>query len=69
MAAAVQTELDRVWGEWENPYLTMAPDFEAEILASFGALAERGFIERRLRSIHWCPTDRTALALAEITAR
>ena len=55
-----------VWGEWENPYLTMAPGFEAEILESFGALAERGFIERRLRSIHWCPTDRTALALAEI---
>ena len=55
-----------VWGEWENPYLTMAPGFEAEILSSFGALAARGFIERRLRSIHWCPTDRTALALAEI---
>jgi isoleucyl-tRNA synthetase len=55
-----------VWGEWENPYLTMAPGFEAEILASFGALAGRGFVERRLRSIHWCPTDRTALALAEI---
>ncbi len=55
-----------VWGEWENPYLTMAPAFEAEILESFAALAERGFIQRRLRSIHWCPTDRTALALAEI---
>jgi len=55
-----------VWGEWENPYLTMAHGFEAEILESFGALAKQGFVERRLRSIHWCPTDRTALALAEI---
>ena len=55
-----------VWGEWENPYLTMAHGFEAEILESLGALAAKGFIERRLRSIHWCPTDRTALALAEI---
>jgi isoleucyl-tRNA synthetase len=44
----------------------MAKAFEAEILESFGELARRGFIERRLRSIHWCPTDRTALALAEI---
>jgi isoleucyl-tRNA synthetase len=55
-----------VWGDWENPYLTMAPAFEAEIIESFAVLARRGFVERRLRSIHWCPTDRTALALAEI---
>lgn len=54
------------WGEWENPYLTMDPAFEAEILASFAVLAERGFVQRGQRSIHWCPTDRTALAEAEI---
>jgi isoleucyl-tRNA synthetase len=55
-----------VWGEWENPYLTMDHAFEAAILDSFAALAERGFIQRGQRSIHWCPTDRTALAEAEI---
>ena len=55
-----------VWGEWENPYLTMDHGFEAAILESFAALAARGFIQRGLRSIHWCPTDRTALAEAEI---
>jgi isoleucyl-tRNA synthetase len=55
-----------IWGAWDDPYLTMAPAFEAEILRSFAALAARGFVQRRLRSIHWCPTDRTALALAEI---
>jgi len=55
-----------VWGEWETPYLTMDTGFEAAILESFAALAERGFIQRGLRSIHWCPTDRTALAEAEI---
>jgi isoleucyl-tRNA synthetase len=55
-----------VWGEWDNPYLTMDHGFEAAILESFGALAERGFVQRGQRSIHWCPTDRTALAEAEI---
>jgi isoleucyl-tRNA synthetase len=54
------------WGEWRAPYLTMEVGFEAAILESFAALAERGFIQRGLRSIHWCPTDRTALAEAEI---
>jgi isoleucyl-tRNA synthetase len=55
-----------VWGDWEQPYLTMDPGFEASILESFAALAARGFVQRGLRSIHWCPTDRTALAEAEI---
>jgi isoleucyl-tRNA synthetase len=63
-----RTEFERlgVWGEWKAPYLTMDTGFEAAILESFAALAERGFIQRGLRSIHWCPTDRTALAEAEI---
>ncbi len=54
------------WGDWQDPYLTMAPGFEAGILEQLAILAERGFIQRGLRSIHWCPTDRTALAEAEI---
>ena len=55
-----------VWGEWEHPYLTMDHGFEAAIVESFAELAEKGFVQRGLRSIHWCPTDRTALAEAEI---
>jgi isoleucyl-tRNA synthetase len=55
-----------VWGEWERPYLTMDAAFEAEILETFATLAAAGYIQRGLRSIHWCPTDRTALAEAEI---
>ena len=55
-----------VWGEWERPYLTMDAAFEAEILETFAALAAGGYVQRGLRSIHWCPTDRTALAEAEI---
>jgi isoleucyl-tRNA synthetase len=55
-----------VWGEWQHPYLTMDAAFEAEILETFAVLAKKGLIQRGLRSIHWCPTDRTALAEAEI---
>jgi isoleucyl-tRNA synthetase len=55
-----------VWGEWSHPYLTMEPGFEAEIVDTFALLAGRGYIQRGLRAIHWCPTDRTALAEAEI---
>ena len=54
------------WGDWHRPYLTMAPEFEAEILETLSLLNQRGFIQRGKRSIHWCPTDRTALAMAEI---
>lgn len=57
------------WGDWSRPYLTMAPEFEAEILETFAALTARGFVQRGKRSIHWCPTDRTALAMAEIEYR
>ncbi|HTM58560.1 MAG TPA: class I tRNA ligase family protein, partial [Candidatus Udaeobacter sp.] len=46
--------------------LTMDRGFEAAILENFAALAAKGFIQRGQRSIHWCPTDRTALAEAEI---
>ena len=55
-----------IWGEWDHPYLTMDPGFEAAILDTFGVLVRAGFVQRGLRSIHWCPTDRTALAEAEI---
>jgi len=54
------------WGDWFRPYRTMAPEFEAEILDTLARLHARGFIQRGKRSIHWCPTDRTALAMAEI---
>ena len=63
-----RTEFERLggWGDWHRPYLTMAPAFEAEILETFSALTAKGFVQRGKRSIHWCPTDRTALAMAEI---
>jgi len=54
------------WGDWHHPYLTMAPGFEAEILETLAALAARGYVQRGKRAIHWCPTDKSALAMAEI---
>jgi len=66
--AIQRVEFERLggWGDWQHPYLTMDPGFEAEIVATFAELAAGGCIQRGMRSIHWCPTDRTALAEAEI---
>ncbi len=55
-----------VRGDWDNPYLTMSTQFEAEIVRVFGELVEKGFVYRGLRPVYWCTTDETALADAEI---
>jgi isoleucyl-tRNA synthetase len=55
-----------ITGDWNDPYLTMSSGFEATIVGVFGELAEKGSIYRGLKPIHWCPTDRTALADHEI---
>jgi isoleucyl-tRNA synthetase len=55
-----------VFGEWDKPYLTMSPDYEAGIVRMFRRLVERGFIYRGLRPVHWCPVCQTALAEAEV---
>ena len=55
-----------VLGEWDNPYLTMSPEYEASIVRMFGSLAEKGFIYRGLRPVHWCTICATALAEAEV---
>jgi len=55
-----------VFGEWQNPYLTLDHSYEARIVEIFGILAERGYIYRGLKPIHWCPNCETALAEAEI---
>ena len=53
-------------GDWEHPYLTMAPEYEAAIIKVFRELVEGGFIYRGLRPVHWCPVCATALAEAEV---
>jgi isoleucyl-tRNA synthetase len=55
-----------VFGDWDKPYLTIDHEYEAKIIELFGDLAEKGYVYRGLKPIHWCPTDQTALAEAEI---
>ncbi len=53
-------------GDWEHPYLTMNPKFEAEEVKVFGKMYEKGYIYKGLKPVYWCPHDETALAEAEI---
>ncbi len=53
-------------GDWENPYLTLDPRYEAGIMDVLAELVERGFVFRQLKPIHWDIHDRTALAEAEL---
>ncbi len=53
-------------GDWENPYRTMSPDFEATEVKVFGEMFKRGYIYKGLKPVYWCPKDETALAEAEI---
>ncbi len=55
-----------VLGDWEKPYLTMDPSYEAGVLDVFGDLVGNGYIYRGLKAIHWCPFCATALAEAEL---
>ena len=55
-----------VLGEWDDPYLTLKPAFEAKQVEIFGKMAEKGFIYKGMKPVYWCPHDQTALAEAEI---
>jgi len=55
-----------VKGDWENPYITLNPDYEYHILDVFKTLVENGNVYRGNKPVYWCPTCRTALAEAEI---
>ncbi len=55
-----------VFGEWAAPYLTMNPEYEAEVLRHLAAFFASGNIYKGLRPVHWCPHCQTALAEAEI---
>ena len=53
-------------GNYEQPYLTMTPDYEAGVLEVFSKLVERGLIYRDLKPVHWSIENQTALADAEL---
>ena len=58
-----------VVGDWEHPYKTMDPGFEADEVRVFGAMYRKGYIYKGFKPVYWCPTDETALAEAEIEYR
>ena len=55
-----------ILGDWANPYLTLDPRYEAGVMDVLAGLLDNGSIFRQLKPIHWCLTDRTALAEAEL---
>lgn len=55
-----------VWGDWENPYLTLQPEYEAAQVRVFGEMAKKGHIYRGKKPVHWSPSSHTALAEAEL---
>lgn len=52
--------------DWERPYLTMKPAYEAAIMRAFGAFVAQGYIERKDKTVPWCASCKTVLASAEI---
>ncbi|WP_431029405.1 isoleucine--tRNA ligase [Lysinibacillus sp. LZ02] len=55
-----------VRGDWENPYITLKPEFEARQIEVFGKMAEKGYIYKGLKPVYWSPSSESALAEAEI---
>lgn len=55
-----------VVGDWDHPYKTMDPGFEADEVRVFGQMYKKGYIYKGLKPVYWCPKDETALAEAEI---
>ncbi|HRF87241.1 MAG TPA: isoleucine--tRNA ligase [Pseudomonadales bacterium] len=55
-----------VLGEWDNPYLTMAPQFEADIIRALGRIAANGHLVRGFKPVYWSVVGASALAEAEV---
>jgi isoleucyl-tRNA synthetase len=56
----------QVIADWENPYITLQHDFEAEQIKVFAKMAERGLIYKGQKPVYWSPSSESALAEAEI---
>jgi isoleucyl-tRNA synthetase len=52
--------------DWDNPYTTMSPSYQAAIIRAFGTFIDRNLIERSNKTVPWCSTCKTVLASAEI---
>ena len=55
-----------VRGDWDNPYITLDPSFEAQQIKVFGEMAKRGYIYKGKKPVYWSPSSESALAEAEI---
>lgn len=55
-----------VLGDFDDPYLTLKPEFEAREVEVFGEFAKKGYVYKGLKPVYWCPECQTALAEAEI---
>ena len=55
-----------VLGNWDDPYLTIKPEYEAEQVRVFGEMYKKGYIEKGLKPVYWCASCETALAEAEV---
>jgi isoleucyl-tRNA synthetase len=55
-----------IWGNWDHPYLTLNPHYEAAQIGVFGQMFLKGYIYRGLKAVHWSPSSKTALAEAEL---
>jgi len=55
-----------VWGDWEAPYVTLQPEYEAAQLRVFGKMVTNGHVYRGRKPVYWSPSSRTALAEAEL---
>ncbi|MBW4517753.1 MAG: isoleucine--tRNA ligase [Timaviella obliquedivisa GSE-PSE-MK23-08B] len=55
-----------VWGDWEHPYLTLQPEYEAAQIGVFGQMFLKGYIYRGFKPVYWSPSSRTALAEGEL---
>ncbi|WP_282034499.1 isoleucine--tRNA ligase [Metabacillus indicus] len=55
-----------VRGDWENPYVTLNPEYEAQQIKVFGEMAKKGYIYKGLKPVYWSPSSESALAEAEI---
>jgi isoleucyl-tRNA synthetase len=55
-----------VMGEWDEPYLTMSPSYQATIVRQLADFVDHGLVYKAKKSVHWCISCRTALAEAEV---
>lgn len=55
-----------VRGDWNNPYITLQPKYEAQQIRVFGEMVNRGYIYKGLKPVYWSPSSESALAEAEI---